>query len=120
MPESISKKVQVFDGAMGTVLTADPEVNSFLPEELNLLFPEKILAIHRAYVEAGAQFITTNTFSANPIKLNSSRFSLHQVLDAAIMLARQAAGHYAELHYGMGGTENLLALKACVAFRPLA
>ena len=35
-------------------------------------------------------------------------------------LARQAAGHYAELHYGMGGTENLLALKACVAFRPLA
>ena len=35
-------------------------------------------------------------------------------------LARQAAGHYAELHYGMGGTENLLGLKACVAFRPPA
>ncbi len=43
MPDLISKKVQLFDGAMGTILTAaDPEVNSFLPEELNLLFPEKI------------------------------------------------------------------------------
>jgi len=109
MPESISKKVQVFDGAMGTVLTADPEVNSFLPEELNLLFPEKILAIHRAYVEAGAQFITTNTFSANPIKLNSSRFSLHQVLDAAIMLARQAAGESScKIMLNMGPTGKLL------------
>ena len=92
MPDLISKKVQLFDGAMGTILTADPEVNSFLPEELNLLFPEKILAIHRAYVEAGAQYITTNSFSANPIKLNSSRFSLQEVLDAAIELARRAAG----------------------------
>ena len=36
------------------------------------------------------------------------------------LLAHQAAGHYAELHYGMGGTENLLGLKACVAFRPPA
>ncbi|NLB02550.1 MAG: homocysteine methyltransferase, partial [Bacteroidales bacterium] len=92
MPEPITKTVRLFDGAMGTILAADPELNTYLPEELNLLFPAKILAIHRAYVEAGAQYITTNTFSANPIKLNSSRFSLQEVLDAAIELARQAAG----------------------------
>ncbi len=109
MPDLISKKVQLFDGAMGTILTADPEVNSFLPEELNLLFPEKILAIHRAYVEAGAQYITTNSFSANPIKLNSSRFSLQEVLDAAIELARWAAGESScKVMLNIGPTGKLL------------
>ncbi|HOF92995.1 MAG TPA: homocysteine S-methyltransferase family protein [Bacteroidales bacterium] len=109
MPDLISKKVQLFDGAMGTILTAYPEVNSFLPEELNLLFPEKILAIHRAYVEAGAQYITTNSFSANPIKLNSSRFSLQEVLDAAIELARWAAGESScKVMLNIGPTGKLL------------
>ena len=109
MPDLISKKVQLFDGAMGTILTAYPEVNSFLPEELNLLFPEKILAIHRAYVEAGAQYITTNSFSANPIKLNSSRFSLQEVLDAAIELARRAAGESScKVMLNIGPTGKLL------------
>lgn len=109
MPDPVSKNIQLFDGAIGTILTADPEVNSYSPEELNILFPEKILAIHKAYVEAGAQFITTNTFSANPIKLNSSRFSLHEVLDAAIMLARQAVGDCScKIMLNIGPTGKLL------------
>ena len=109
MPEPITKKVRLFDGAMGTILAADPELNTYLPEELNLLFPAKILAIHRAYVEAGAQYITTNTFSANPIKLNSSRFSLQEVLDAAIELARQAAGASScKIMLNIGPTGKLL------------
>ena len=109
MPEPITKTVRLFDGAMGTILAADPELNTYLPEELNLLFPAKILAIHRAYVEAGAQYITTNTFSANPIKLNSSRFSLQEVLDAAIELARQAAGASScKIMLNIGPTGKLL------------
>jgi 5-methyltetrahydrofolate--homocysteine methyltransferase len=109
MPDPVSKNIQLFDGAIGTILTADPEVYTFLPEELNLLFPEKILAIHRAYVEAGAQYITTNTFSANPIKFNSSRYSLHQVLDAAIDLARQACrGSSCKIMLNIGPTGKLL------------
>lgn len=68
----LSEKVLIADGAMGTLLYSYGVDRSF--EELNLSHPDDIVAIHRAYIEAGADIIQTNTYSANYIKL--SRYGL--------------------------------------------
>jgi 5-methyltetrahydrofolate--homocysteine methyltransferase len=63
----------VFDGAIGTeVQKRAPGSEENLTDLLNLTRPEVIKDIHRDYVAAGARFLTTNTFSANEIRLARS------------------------------------------------
>ena len=52
----------LFDGAMGTYYAARPGRGAERCEQANLDAPEEIAAIHRAYLEAGARAIRTNTF----------------------------------------------------------
>ena len=83
--------ILVADGAMGTILYA--EGLDTCPEAYNLSHPEKIEAIHRSYIEAGADVIQTNTYGANFEKLKD--FGLeHQVKaihEAAVAIAKRAA-----------------------------
>ena len=51
----------LFDGALGTQLYAKGIPKGHCYDELNISMPEVILDIHREYIEAGAQVITTNT-----------------------------------------------------------
>ncbi|WP_051523159.1 methionine synthase [Prevotella sp. P6B4] len=64
--EIINERVLILDGAMGTMIGAviGKVGNS---DELNLLRPEVVSEIHRKYLEAGADIITTNTFSSQRI-----------------------------------------------------
>ncbi|WP_061316314.1 homocysteine S-methyltransferase family protein [Clostridium botulinum] len=86
----IKENILIFDGAMGTMLQKLGLKISDLPEELNILEPEKIINIHRKYIEAGAKVITTNTFGANEIKLKQSEFSLESIIDKAIGNVKKA------------------------------
>lgn len=61
----LSKRILVLDGAMGTMLQASGLSGN--SEAFNFSDPEAILGIHRKYIEAGADIITSNTFSANRI-----------------------------------------------------
>ena len=54
----------MLDGGMGTTLQAMGLPPGGVPELLNLEKPEMIAAVHRAYVDAGAQVVYTNTFGA--------------------------------------------------------
>ncbi|MBR6901385.1 MAG: homocysteine S-methyltransferase family protein, partial [Synergistaceae bacterium] len=75
-----------------------------LPEILNLTNPDLILSIHSEYKNAGADFITSNTFGANKFKLAKSGHSVSEVVSAGAKLARQAAGKsYAALDIGSTG-----------------
>ncbi len=56
------------DGAMGTELFARGFSFEQSLESLNLSHPDAIRAIHRAYLEAGADLIEANTFGANSIR----------------------------------------------------
>ncbi|HCL4445538.1 TPA: homocysteine S-methyltransferase family protein [Clostridium botulinum] len=89
----IKENILIFDGSMGTMLQKLGLKISDLPEELNILEPEKIINIHRKYVDAGAKIITTNTFGANEIKLKQSEFSVESIIDKAIDNVKKAKGN---------------------------
>ena len=84
----------VFDGAFGTMMQrAGLDADGANPDLLNLTNPQAITAIHRAYVEAGAQVATTNTFGANARKLGDAA-TVAEVYQAAADNARAAGARY--------------------------
>ncbi|NFN85627.1 homocysteine methyltransferase [Clostridium sporogenes] len=86
----IKENILIFDGAMGTMLQKLGLNISDLPEELNILESERIINIHKKYIEAGAKVVTTNTFGANEIKLKQSKFSVESIIDKAIDNVKKA------------------------------
>ncbi len=79
-----------FDGAMGTMLQAKGLKLREIPEALNFSNPDLIKSIHTEYLNAGADFITANTFGANKFKLAESNFNVHEIISAGLNLAREA------------------------------
>lgn len=74
------------DGATGTNLFDMGLVSGDAPELWNADAPEKIRALHRSFVEAGADIILTNTFGCN-----ARRLTLHSASDRVIELNQRAA-----------------------------
>ena len=70
--EFIGNKILIFDGAMGTMLQSMGLKAGQIPELLNIEDKDKIVNIHKKYIEAGANIITTNTFGANELKLRDT------------------------------------------------
>ncbi len=72
--DELQVRVLCGDGAMGTLLleAGIPLAHCF--EELCVTEPDRIETIHRAYIDAGARVIETNTFGANAVRLE--RFGL--------------------------------------------
>ena len=66
----LSSGTLLADGAMGTMLNGRGISCELCFDELNLTNPAVVTEVHREYIEAGAQLILTNTFSANRFKLN--------------------------------------------------
>ncbi len=69
--ERLRRSPMLCDGAMGTLLYAQGIFINRCYDELNLSQPETIRAIHREYVQAGAEIIETNTFGANSFRSGS-------------------------------------------------
>lgn len=88
----LSKRILILDGAMGTMLQRNGlQGNS---ESFNLTNPEMIGEIHNEYIEAGADIITANSFSANSISQSEYNLSekAGQMAEAAARIARKAVG----------------------------
>src|SRR5512143_1616760 len=68
--ERLSSGVLLADGAMGTMLHSHGIGFEKCFDELNLTNPGAVAEIHRAYIDAGAQLILTNTFGSNRFKLS--------------------------------------------------
>ena len=106
--DSLKERILILDGAMGTLIQS-----LGLGEEayhrgrfaqwsvslagnndvLNLTCPEAITDIHQRYIEAGADIISTNTFSANRIsqKEYGCEEQAREMALAGARIARQAA-----------------------------
>ena len=82
------------DGAMGTMLMAAGLEPGAATESWNLSHPEKVLAVHRAYVEAGAEVLLTNTLGGTRLKLARADLGekVYEANRRGAEIARQAAG----------------------------
>lgn len=87
----LGQELLLFDGAMGTMIQSSGIRVPKVPEDLNVDQPEIIKAIHSQFIQAGADFITTNTFGANRMKLTHSKYTLEETVQAASRIARAAA-----------------------------
>jgi 5-methyltetrahydrofolate--homocysteine methyltransferase len=99
---ALGQRILVLDGAMGTMLQArgltaadfGGAAREGCHEHLNLTRPDVIRAIHAAYLEAGADAISTNTFGCAPWVLGEYGLveQAYAIARAAASLAREAAG----------------------------
>jgi 5-methyltetrahydrofolate--homocysteine methyltransferase len=78
---ALSKKILLFDGAMGTEIQKfEPKPQDFpdrkdgFNDGLIITHPEWIKKIHQSYLDAGADCIETNSFGSNKLKLDEYGF----------------------------------------------
>ena len=98
----------LWDGGMGTMLQAAGMQGGEKPETWNLTHPDVVRSIHRAYLDAGSDMVTTNTFGATSLRFGAE---VAEVIRAGVRLAREAvqeAGH-GGVAFDMGPTGKLLA-----------
>jgi len=90
--EKVQTQGLIFDGALGTMLIQEGLGGGKASEFWILEKPEIVQAIHKAYFEAGADIVTTNTFGASAIKLRKSGLGSHaeRINTLAVETARAA------------------------------
>lgn len=86
----IKDNILIFDGAMGTMLQQKGLKIGENPEIFGLKNPDKLLEIHKAYLEVGSNVLTTNTFGANELKLDKLGYTVEEIVDSAICIAKKA------------------------------
>ena len=91
---ALKEKVLCLDGAMGSQVQNRLKSYSGPPDFLNLTNPETIVAIHREYVEAGADVVLTNTFNTNPFKKGMTDEKIREIIPKAIENARASGASY--------------------------
>lgn len=92
--ETLRERRLVCDGAMGTQLMLAGLANGDCGEAWNLSHPERVLAIQRRYVEAGADCLITNTFGGSRLMLKRHGHVEHlrELNQAGARIAREAFG----------------------------
>ncbi len=102
--------IHIFDGAMGTMLQNAGLKPGDCPELLNIDNPEIVQKVHRAYVEAGATIIETNTFGGSRIKLDEYGLGdrIEEINTAAVKNAKIAAAGRAKVAGSMGPTGKFI------------
>jgi homocysteine S-methyltransferase len=127
--EQLDARPLLCDGAMGTMIYAKGIPFERCFDELNLSQPALIADIHRAYIDAGANVIETNTFGANRFKLGEYGLAdkVTDINQAGVRLARRVvdaafkevfiAGSVGPLGVRLAPLGRLSATEARVAFR---
>lgn len=75
--------IRFFDGGLGSMLRLSA---GELPEKLNITEPDRVFAVHQGYADAGAEYITANTFGANSLKYDN----VAELVKAGVGLAKKA------------------------------
>lgn len=111
----LNKEMLILDGAMGTMMRQETREQKNLrspnfserfgaindcPDILCLTAPELIYSIHTAYLEAGADIISTNTFNSNSISLAGYGLSgqVEKICKGAAGVAREAVDDFCRRH----------------------
>ncbi len=103
--ERLGRELLIMDGAMGTMLQARGLAAGESPERMNIHSPAVVREVYEAYLEAGSDIITANTFGANRLKFGDA---LPAVISAGVSLAREAAEGRAYVAASIGPLGKLL------------
>ena len=101
---ALSERIILLDGAMGTEIYARGVFINQAYEALVLSNPAMIREIHRAYVDAGADVLTTNTFGANPMRMKEYGLEeqFAEINKQAVIIAREESRGRAWVGASMG------------------
>lgn len=102
--------VLVADGAIGTYLQAQGLPPGMPPELWNVEQPEMVRSMHEAYLAAGAQVLTSNTFGGSRLRL-PAEINGHpraELVSRGVQIARQVAGDVAWVAGSIGPTGRLI------------
>ncbi|MEM7393982.1 MAG: homocysteine S-methyltransferase family protein, partial [Verrucomicrobiota bacterium] len=90
LQETLTDRTLIGDGAMGTQLMLAGLEQGGCGEAWNLTHPDKVLAIQKAYAEAGSDCLITNTFGGSRIMLNrhGQKDNVVEINQAAVAIAR--------------------------------
>ncbi len=88
--ESLKAQKLLFDGAFGTYY-GNLYGTRELPELANTKQPQRVLEIHRRYIQAGAEIIRTNTFASNTFSMDTSWEEVEENIRQGYRLAKAAA-----------------------------
>ena len=119
LKDRLGKEIIIFDGAMGTVLQQRGLKAGDVPEKLNIEKSEEIVEIHKSYLNAGSEILTTNTFGANALKMEEIDYSVEEVISAAVENARKAvveSGNDVAVALDMGPLGELLEPMGSLSF----
>ncbi|MGA2597936.1 MAG: methionine synthase [Bryobacteraceae bacterium] len=133
--KALDERILILDGAMGTLiqqhtLTAEDFGGAALEgcnDHLVLTRPDVILGVHRAYLEAGADIVETDTFNAHPVSLGEYDIGekAFEINRTAAQLARQAAEEFSTpdrprfVAGSMGPTTRSVTVAGSVTFEAL-
>ncbi|HLU22110.1 MAG TPA: methionine synthase [Bacillaceae bacterium] len=134
--QQLQNRILIFDGAMGTMLqNANLTADDFGGEEyegcneyLNLVKPEVVYNIHREYLEAGADIISTNTFGGTPIVLNEYNLGdkAYEINFRAAEMAKKCTKEFSTSDWprfvagAMGPTTKTLSVTGGITFEELS
>lgn len=105
--EFFNNSILFFDGAMGTELQKNGLKKGELPENLNIHSPEIVARVHKSYLDAGCNIISTNTFGANSLKFHN----VNEIITKAVEITKNAiaeSGKEAFVALDMGPLGKLL------------
>ncbi len=100
----------VFDGGYGTMLFAAGLVDGACPELWNDTHPEIIRGIHRAYFDAGSDFVETNTFGGTRLKLGAYKMPerTRELNERGARLAREVCPPSGYVAGSIGPTSHIV------------
>lgn len=104
--ETLRNRPLVFDGAVGTQLYERGIFINKCFDAANLSNPELVAKVHQSYLDAGADALTTNTFSANVIRLEKHGLEkdIKKINQQGVEVARSVAGTRAFVGASVGPT----------------
>ena len=94
MKSLLKKDYIILDGAMGTEIQKRGLKLGGIPELLNMTAKDMIEEIHMSYMEAGSDIVYANTFGANGYKLRDSGYTVKEVIENGIIIAKKASDKY--------------------------
>lgn len=94
MKSLLKKDYIILDGAMGTEIQKRGLKLGGIPELLNMTAKDMIEEIHMSYMEAGSDIVYANTFGANGYKLRDSGYTVKEVIENGIAIAKNASDKY--------------------------